>query len=843
MTPTCMRKLNVLILNGDLPVFPGWGGIEYLHTTNLTRLARKVGLVSLVHTHEQYEKQHALRAANVNLYVWEHPNASQPTSPSPPPLAPLQLSPWKQWKKRLGTLFRIGMRAGAGIWSNRPRDTAMRDLQFRNFSAALLRAVTEHSWQALIVIQSSCAHWLDAVPRTPVSVLVLHDVRALVYERQARTAPSWWRWLTCWHEAWRYRRFERAYCQRYDLVITVSPADELWVRQHYAPTRVVTIPIPVDSTYFAPLPEQREAPARILFTGMMNHPPNEDAALFFARDVFPRIQATHPAAEFWIVGRDPTPAVRALAQHPGIVVTGTVPDIRPYIAEATVVVVPLRFGAGMRQKILEAWALQKCVVSTRIGAEGLDYQDGVNILIVDDAHALTDRVGYALDDPPARDRLRAHGRALVLQHHHPDHLTQRYYQAIEEVWQEKRQRRTPMRVLVDLRWMRPGLAGGIENLSRSFVEHLRQLDHDNAYTLLVPGEVRYDFDLRGCPNIKVRPVDGPARAWHHLVRNVGQRLHRLGNLDYWRSQEVEALRRTNALDAEVALSIPGYLHLDVYPLANVLVVPDIQHEYHPEFFSPQALAERRRIYTESIKHADHLCAISEFTRQTLIDRLGIAPDRITTTHLAADPIFHPGSPARHNTRAVTDKYGLPVGEYLFFPGHTWPHKNHRTALRALRILREEYHLDPLLLCTGNPREAHPELLALLQELRLEERVRFLGYCPADELPALYEGAAALVFPSLFEGFGIPVLEAMWCDCPVICSNTTSLAEIGGTAALQVNPHSPEELAHAMSRVLTDAPLRQHLIAQGRQQAQRFSWTRFTTTVVRTLHQVRAHHFG
>jgi glycosyltransferase involved in cell wall biosynthesis len=112
----------------------------------------------------------------------------------------------------------------------------------------------------------------------------------------------------------------------------------------------------------------------------------------------------------------------------------------------------------------------------------------------------------------------------------------------------------------------------------------------------------------------------------------------------------------------------------------------------------------------------------------------------------------------------------------------------------------------------------------------------------SDMPALYEGAAALVFPSFFEGFGIPLLEAMWCDCPIVCSNATSLPEVAGDAALFFDPHSPEELALAISRVLTDNQLRQTLIERGHQQSKEFSWHKFTTEIVRILHQVRESHY-
>jgi glycosyltransferase involved in cell wall biosynthesis len=819
-------SLRILILNKDLPVFPGWGGIEYLHTTRLAQLAQKVGLVSLVHTREQQEKNQALADAGVTLYLWENPNLKESQSIH---------------RARSSFVLRVSRSIYNFVRTcptRRPQDTLISDLMFRNMSAAILKALCNEHWQVLVVVQSNCARWLDYLPRLPVNVLVMHDVRALVYQRQARVAGSLAGRLACLLEAWFCRRFERKYCHKYDLIVTVSSADEAWVREHYQPNKLVTIPIPVDGGYFKSLPSIHEAPAQILFTGMMNHLPNVDAACFFARQVFPRVKSAVPEAEFWIVGRDPSPEVVLLNTLPGVVVTGYVPDIRPYIAKATLFVVPLRFGAGTRQKILEAWAMQKCVVSTKIGAEGLDYQDRVNILIADDAQTLADRVIEAIRDPLLRDRIRVQGHNLITRQHHPDQLAQKYYQAIASVVRKKRRHGEPLYMVIDLRWMRPGVAGGIENLSRSFLNQLLQLDNFNRYTILMPAEVRHDFDMRGHENFRISVTKTPRHYWRWLVWRGAQFLHRCLKKGYWRSSEVESLLRTRDLNADIALSIPGYIHPDLYPLTNVLIVPDIQHEYYPEFFLPHHLEERRRIYTDSIKRADHICAISEFTRQTLIERLDVPPERVSTAHLAADPLFHPQSIYRGYCGQVLKKYGLKPNEYLLFPGNTWPHKNHRTAFHALHILREAYHLEPLLVCTGSPKEAHSDLLQMVHELQLDDRVKFLGYCPTSDMPALYEGAAALVFPSLFEGFGIPLLEAMWCDCPVVCSNATSLPEIAGDAALLFDPHSPEELAAALSRILTDDQLRRALINHGHQQAKKFSWRNFTMKISRVLRECR-----
>jgi polysaccharide biosynthesis protein PslH len=192
----------------------------------------------------------------------------------------------------------------------------------------------------------------------------------------------------------------------------------------------VVVPLPLDAEYFAPRPEIPERPGRIVFTGLMNHPPNVDAALFFARDVLPRLRARLPDAHLQVVGREPTRAVLALGALPGVEVTGGVADVRPHLAEAQVVVVPLRFGAGARQKILEAWAMQRCVVATTLGAEGLGARDGHNLLLADGAAALCERVATALSDAALRDRVRRPGRALVRAAHDPAQVAAGLYDAL-----------------------------------------------------------------------------------------------------------------------------------------------------------------------------------------------------------------------------------------------------------------------------------------------------------------------------------------------------------------------------------------------------------------------------
>ena len=808
----------VLVLNPDLPVFPGGGGVEFLTTREMAGLASGVGLVSMAHTRTDLERSATLRDAGVRLYLWESPHLDEPPRAAAAP---------RRWRRAAGSFVRY-VRA----WPDRPVDTLDLDFAFRNMSVPLVKALAEGPWQAVSVVQSSCAAFVDYIPKPLVSILVLHDIRSVLYERRARVTRGLlekWRWK---RTASRYRAFERRYCGRYDLVTTVSEHDAEWVRREYGARRVVAVPLPVDADYFSPRPDPG-VPGRIVFTGMLDHPPNVDAAVYFARDVFPLVRARVPGAEFHVVGKRPTPEVRALAALDGVRVAADVPDIRDSLADCSVFVVPLRYGAGARQKILEAWCMERCVVSTGIGAEGLEFRDGVNIAIADGTERLADTVVRALTDSGWRDALRTGGRTVATTVHDPRRVAEGYWREIRRAVADREAADEPMRVALDFRWMHPGSAGGIENLARAFFRDLMAFDRHNRYTAVLPEGCRYDFDLRHHANVRVVGPNqpGPAR---RLVAGVARRFRRRYALDHWQTSEVPSLLWARSLDADIAYSVPGYIHPDLHSLRHVLVVPDIQHEFLPEFFPGGALEERRRLYGDAVRRADHICAISDFTRQTLIDRLGVQPERVTTIPLAAGGVFVPEPDDDERRRA---RYGLEGCTYLYFPAHTWHHKNHRTAVEALRILRDAHGLKPLLVCTGEPREAQAEIDALVASAGLSSQVRFLGYVPQEDVAALYRGAAALVFPSLFEGFGMPVLEAMASGCPVVCSNSTSLPEIAGGAALLCAPRDAEAFAAALARVLKDADLRADLRQRGRDRAACYSWRKFTLETVGVFRRV------
>ena len=253
------------------------------------------------------------------------------------------------------------------------------------------------------------------------AAIFTHNVEAEIWRRHAETKSSVpARWLyRLQHQ--RMLRFEEDTLQRFDGVLAVSDADRetfarLYPAAAHKPAWVVRTG--VDTEYFVPQnSENPENPANLVFTGSMDWLPNEDAMKYFCHDVLPLIREQAPGVTLSIVGRAPTPAVRALADGDRITVTGTVDDVRPYIGKAAVYVVPLRIGGGTRLKIFEAMAMAKAVVSTAVGAEGLPVVAGEHALIADDPRAFADAVLALLRDPARRGALEAAARSLVVEHY------------------------------------------------------------------------------------------------------------------------------------------------------------------------------------------------------------------------------------------------------------------------------------------------------------------------------------------------------------------------------------------------------------------------------------------
>jgi glycosyltransferase involved in cell wall biosynthesis len=246
-------------------------------------------------------------------------------------------------------------------------------------------------------------------------ILFTHNVEAAIYRRHYETARNpMWKLAAC-REYRRTARTEHRYLEQADHVLTVSDTDRESFSRHIDSDKITTIPTGVDVEYFQPASEGCH-PNTLVFTGSMDWLPNEDAMLYFANHILPRIRSHVPDVSVLIVGRRPSLKLQALAASDRkIHVTGAVEDVRPYIRQGSVFIVPLRIGGGTRLKIFEAMAMARPVVSTSIGAEGLPVKDGTNILIADSSEEFARAVARLLRDSLERSRLGTAARQLVEQ--------------------------------------------------------------------------------------------------------------------------------------------------------------------------------------------------------------------------------------------------------------------------------------------------------------------------------------------------------------------------------------------------------------------------------------------
>ena len=243
-------------------------------------------------------------------------------------------------------------------------------------------------------------------------VLSQQNVDSAIWRRLCRETVNPFYKFAYWTQQLAFQRYERVLSPKFDAVTCTSDIDATVFERHCRADVIEIIPNGVDITHYQP-DVSSEVPAHLIYIGSMDWYPNEDAVGFFADEVLPRIQERVPDVRFSIVGGNPSARVQKLAERKGVVVTGRVPEIKPYFAEATVFVVPLRIGSGTRLKILEALAMGKAIVSTSVGAEGLDLKDGEEIFIADEPTAFADAVTRLLTDTSLRRRIGGNGRARV----------------------------------------------------------------------------------------------------------------------------------------------------------------------------------------------------------------------------------------------------------------------------------------------------------------------------------------------------------------------------------------------------------------------------------------------
>lgn len=289
------------------------------------------------------------------------------------------------------------------------------------------------------------------------------------------------------------------------------------------------------------------------------------------------------------------------------------------------------------------------------------------------------------------------------------------------------------------------------------------------------------------------------------------------------------LQRVRLRDQGDAIYHSPNFFLPPFAGRSVTTVHDLSHHIHPEFHPPARIDYMRRMLPDSLARASHVITVSESARQDVITHFGHPPDRVTAIPLGVDPIFRPHSSAQ--LAPLMSRLDLQAQGYSLYVGTIEPRKNLDRLLDAYESLPQALRTRFPLVMAGSPGWRSEHTHARMARAASAGWLRYLRYVPQADLPALYAGARLFVYPSLYEGFGLPVLEAMASGVPVVTSNVSSLPEVGGNVALGIAPEDTDALAAALEQRLQDEVWQLQAHSAGIERARLFTWTRCVDSAV------------
>lgn len=366
-----------------------------------------------------------------------------------------------------------------------------------------------------------------------------------------------------------------------------------------------------------------------------------------------------------------------------------------------------------------------------------------------------------------------------------------------------------MNIAVDLRSLHTSEFSGVEIYTVNVLEQLLTRDHDNTYTLFYNGFQQKRFEYLHFINAKYKQTRFPNR-----ILNIAMKLTGRPHLE----------RLIGPCDV---LFMPNWNMCSVDPKTKVvLTVHDLSPLLMPEMYHAKARAWHSFINIKKLVHrADAIIAVSNHTKAALIEILKVPEHRITVAHLGVDQESYSPYIEDDSLRAVRNQYGLP-GDFLLFVGTIEPRKNLYNIIEAFDSLKSDTHL----VIAGKWGWKYKQVYNRIQASPKRRLIKVIGYIPESDKPHLMKLASAFIWPSLYEGFGLPVLEAMSVGTPVLTSQVTSIPEVTGDSALLVNPYNVKDIAEGMEIVLTNQLLRERYRVLGIEQARKFAWDKTATAL-------------
>lgn len=318
-------------------------------------------------------------------------------------------------------------------------------------------------------------------------------------------------------------------------------------------------------------------------------------------------------------------------------------------------------------------------------------------------------------------------------------------------------------------------------------------------------------------------------------------------IDNRKNIHIKSFKNSNPVKRNISY-LPGYvqkdnldiLHLQYFPIFTkkcsiVATIHDISFEHYPEYFTKKDLFMNKILIPKLAKQADKILTVSNFSKQDIVDKYGINPEKIVVTHLATSEKFK--IIKDYNLlQQVKTKFNL-NGEYILTVGNLQPRKNLSRLFTAYINMRDKKLINEKLVVVGKKAWLYSDIFNFVNESKYKEDIIFTDYVEEEELALLYNGAKLFVYPSVFEGFGLPSLEAMSCGTPVVTSNITSIPEVTGNAAVLFNPWNVDDIEEKIVTTIKDQNMLNKLSDLGLKRSQEFSWKKTAETTFEVYKEV------